>query len=85
MHNRGRNAHTNQKVSTVQNRSCIRYKGDYNEEETYKVQLIEVKITQKRRQLKEGDRNCKQLRRMRTWNLFNPIKISKRNNQTERL
>lgn len=55
VHNKGRNAHTNRKVSTVQNRSCIRYNDDYNEEETYKVQLIEVKITQKRRQLKEGD------------------------------
>jgi len=49
------NAHSNRKVPTVQHRSCIRYTDDYNEEETYKVQLIEVKITQKRRQLKEGD------------------------------
>jgi len=55
VNNRGRNAQTNRKVSTVQNRSRVRYSDDYNEEETYKIQLIEVKITQKRRQLKEGD------------------------------
>jgi len=55
VNNRGRNAQTNRKVPSVQNRSCIRYSDDYNEEETYKIQLVEVKITQKRRQLKEGD------------------------------
>jgi hypothetical protein len=39
----------------VQTRSQIQYSDDNNKEETYKVQFIEVKITQKRRQLKEGD------------------------------